>query len=456
MKKERKKLGLWLLPIGAVFLFNPTIGVIDILPDCIGYCLFWFGLRDIADLNYHMEESLIHFKRMIAVSAVQFLSVFWLFGFCSPRERPDALLAFSFTFSVLEIIFLCKAYSAMFEGFLYLGSRTDATAVFAAPRKKAKSSYTDSMAKTTLFFVVMKAILAVLPEFSALVNDSYDSSSRLQFLYNHISLLRTFAVIAMLPVSIVWLVKFLRYISLVLKDKPFIDALTDQYRAEILPKKEIFLQRAIHFGTVILSIGICFSLDIYIDYISFFPDFLCPLILLIGFFALKPYIGKERLFIPFALANVVTSAAVFIYSIRFYDNYTMSLTTLSDAAYNAYIIFCILKIVDSLSFLFMMLFLIPALRNIVENYTGFAPSDSPNFHSEDKIRFVHETLNKRLRSLLVLVVLCATTSILYILLVRSVNFMWIIEFLAYLILAIRFIGTLRAISTEVEYKYLLS
>ncbi len=461
LAKERKNLGLGLLPIAAVFLFNPVLGgMVDILPDVIGYLLFFIGLRDVADLNYHMEESLSYFRRMLIVSAFQLLSFFWLFGFCTPKERPVATLLVTFTISVLEIIFANKAFREMFEGFLYLGSRHGATSVFKSIGriKDSERNTTTQMASLTSFFIVFKALFTTLPEFAALTLNSYDEQSFLHifFNYDYIFLLRSFAVLIILPIGIVWLIKILKYIKSIIRDTAFISALTEKYRAEILPKEDLFLRRAIRFGTIILSIGIFFSLDIYIDYISVFPDFLCPLILLLGFFMLKPYIGKGNLFPICAAAHLLSSVAVYIYSIRFYDSFTMSLALFSEKALIAYYIFCILKITDSIFFFAMMFFLLPSLRCIIDNYTGFAPLNAGNFNSEDKLRYVHATLNKRVMILLVLSILSALGSIFYILFVRTLAFAWLVEFLLCLVLVFYFISTLRAITDEVEYKYMLS
>lgn len=460
MVKERKNLGLGLLPVAALFLFNPSLGgFVDLLPDVIGYLLFFIALRDVADLNYHMEEALASFRRMIIVGAFQLLSLFWLFGFCTPKERPVAILLVVFTISVLEIIFAGKAFRELFEGFLYLGSRHDSVAVFRAKggmRTDDERNATTKIASFTWFFIIAKALFSTLPEFASLTLNSYDERNPLRFLYDYISLLRTFAILILLPIGIVWLIRFWRYIRSLLRDTPFMSSLTEKYRAEILPKEELFLKRAIRIGTVILSIGICFSLDIYIDYISVFPDFICPIILLLGFFLLRPYIKKGSLFPLCALANAVSSAAVYFYSIYFYDRFTMSLALFSEKALLAYYTFCILKITDSIFFLAMMITLLLPFKHLIENYTGFAPLNTGNFNSEDKLRQVHFALNKRLKILYILAALCALGSILYILFVRTVTFIWLVEFLLCFVLVLYFINTLSAITSEVDAKYLLS
>lgn len=457
MTKERKNLGLGLLPIAALFFFNPPLGgFMDPLPDVIGYLLMFLGLRNLGDLNHHIEDALSAVRRMIAVSACQLLSVFWLFGFCSPKERPVSILLVAFAVSVLEILFTIQAFRQMFEGFLYLGSRHGSSAVFAGGRAKTARNATEKIASFTSFFIISKAVFSTLPEFASLTIGSYNDHNSLWFLYDYISLLRIFALLILLPIGVVWLIKFGKYIHSLLRDIPFLQSLTEKYRAEVLPKQDLFLRRSVRVGTVILSIGILLSLDVYMDYISIFPDFLCPIILLVGFMSLKPYLGKKSLFPVLAVVNTLSSAAVYFYSIYFYDHFTMSLALFSEKALFAYYAFCALKIVDQLLFLAMILSLLHALGHIIENYTGFAPLNAGNFNSEDKIRYVHETLHQRVKILRILSILCAIGSIFYILFVRTLTFAWWVEFLSCLTLVWYFMSTLRAITDEVESKYLLS
>jgi hypothetical protein len=208
MGKARKNLGLGLVCLSFVFLFNPMLAVIDLLPDVIGYLLLCIGISQLADMNYHFEEALRYFKRMILVSSIQLFSIFILFGFVTGRERPTTILLLTFTFAVIDVIFLIHAYNQFFEGFLYLGSRMDAKNVFHteeqltrlekrqqlreermarkevdAPRRryrrripKAPKTNTALASGFTTVFIVLKAILTVLPEFTALSEQSDGST----------------------------------------------------------------------------------------------------------------------------------------------------------------------------------------------------------------------------------------------------------------------------------------
>ncbi len=464
--KERKKLGLGLLPIAALFLFNPPLaGAFDLLPDVIGYLLLFAGLRDLSVLNYHMEEARRGFGRMIAVSAAQIPALLWVMVGCQPKSQPDAILLLAFTVSCLELLFARKAFSEMFQGFLYLGSRHGSEAVFAEKKKKRirhipiDKNATTAIATFTVVFLVIKALCATLPELAALTLDGYDEGNTFRWLYNFITLLRSTATLISLPFCIAWLVKFLRYMHTLLRDAPFLEAICEKYRAEILPRDDIFLKRALRIGAVVLSIGMCLSLDVYINFISFLPDFLCPIVLLIGFVLLKPYLGvKGKLFPICAIAHAISSAVVYRYAIYFYDHFTMSLALYAEKAYLAYCTFCVLKIVDALFFFAMMASLLPCFKHIIENYTGFVSTmaDGTVLVHEEKTRYIHDTLNKRIRVLWILLALTALGSIFYILFVRTVSFSWLVEFLTCLALVVYLIGTFRAILSEVEAKYLLA
>ena len=138
MGKARKNLGLGLTCIAFIFLFNPVIGIIDILPDLVGYLLLCAGLSQIADMNDHFGEALRYFKRMIPISVVQIFLFFIFFGMVTGKEQPTAMLLFTFVFAAIDIIFLSHAYHQLFEGILYLSSRMEGTAAFAKRQSDIK------------------------------------------------------------------------------------------------------------------------------------------------------------------------------------------------------------------------------------------------------------------------------------------------------------------------------
>ena len=491
MGKARKNLGLGLVCISFLFLFNPVLAVIDILPDFIGYLLLCIGISQLADMNYHFEESLRYFKRMLVVSIIQMFSIFLLFGLVTGRERPTAILLFSFTFAIVEIIFLTHAYNQFFEGFLYLGSRMQATTVFHTeaqlrrserqrlraetrlekvnkrrlekgrpplrpkPQRPFKSN-TSRVARITLLFIVLKAVLTVLPEFSALTEQSYNETSRFVFLYNFIGLYRIIAIAVVLPLGLVWLIKMIRFVRSIIKDHPFMQALTDKYVSEVEPKTYIFIQRAIKIAFIVLSIGVVFSIDFYIDGNSILPDFLCPLILMVALILLKKFVKIPITSYLLCGLYAVTSTVTYMLSAFFYSTYTLSLSNIRVEAYQVFQELSIAKIVDSVVFFFLILCLFPVLSEIIKTYTGFSPVSGANVQMQEKIKYVHGMLHKKLRIFLILAALCSLSGICYILLVRRLDFIWIVDFLVCSVFSVYTITTLNAIGEEVQYKYLLN
>ena len=119
MGKARKHLGLGLVCAAFLFLFNPTASIMDPLPDFIGYWLMCIGITHLADMNYHFEESLNYFKKMLIASAVQFFSFFVVLGMVTGKEKPTTFLLLSFLPSLcwtkLVLTLLRKSPASIFK-----------------------------------------------------------------------------------------------------------------------------------------------------------------------------------------------------------------------------------------------------------------------------------------------------------------------------------------------------
>lgn len=485
MGKARKNLGLGLAVAAFIFLFNPTASIMDPLPDFIGYWLLCVGITQLSDMNYHFEESLKYFKRMLTASLTQFFSFFVILGLVTSKERPTTFLLLSFIFAAVEVIFLLHAYREFFEGFIYLGSRMEASAVFAVPdsavrryeercaREERRSKETNRLfrvkikkpdnitvttARFTTIFVAVRAALTVLPEFSALTLSAYDEASRFNFLYDYIGMFRTLSIFIVLPLGIVWLIKIIRYVRSVLRDRSFMEELTQKYVAEVEPKTYIFIQRAVKLAFIIMSIGLVFCADIYMESntINIMPDALCAMLVLVALLLLRKLVKIP--FYSYALCGVYGGFSVFtqIVSSKFFTEHTLTLTDIRLESFEAFNELKVVEIADSILFFAMMLSLLPVLSAVIKNYTGFSPVSGGNANQDDKIRYVHGMLHKRLVVLAILSAVCLVSGVAYILLVKSVSFMWLVDFAACITLAIYAILTFNAITQEVEYKYLLA
>lgn len=143
-------MNLGYLLLGLIFLFNPNINVIDVLPDVIG-CLFILkGLSKLSDLNRHIASAKAKFRRLAWVALFKsFVSLFtsglldeilYEMGLSILVDIFDStmVLVFVFIFGIFELVYMIPAFISLFEGIAFLEIRhTDHRARrtnFAKPR----------------------------------------------------------------------------------------------------------------------------------------------------------------------------------------------------------------------------------------------------------------------------------------------------------------------------------
>ena len=137
MTAKRKKtdpFGLSLLWIGALFLVNPLINTVDILPDTAGYILMALSLGRIATLHEGMKKAMRNFIFLAVISAAQLLSALG-----TPFLSDSYLLLMTFVFAVLQGIAFFPAITGLFEGFDWLGTRYGLPAAAGIKKRNGKT-----------------------------------------------------------------------------------------------------------------------------------------------------------------------------------------------------------------------------------------------------------------------------------------------------------------------------
>ena len=72
MKKEKRGIRFGYFAIASVFLFNPMIATIDVLPDFIGYLLICSALSGLCEINEHFWEARSYFNKLLYISVAKF------------------------------------------------------------------------------------------------------------------------------------------------------------------------------------------------------------------------------------------------------------------------------------------------------------------------------------------------------------------------------------------------
>ena len=128
-------MNLGYLLAGLIFLFNPNINVIDVLPDFIGCIFIVKGLSKLSDLDRRIASAKAKFRRLAWVALFKaFVSLFtsglldqalYGMGLSILVDLFDStmVLVFVFVFGIFELMYMIPAFISLFEGIAFLEIR---------------------------------------------------------------------------------------------------------------------------------------------------------------------------------------------------------------------------------------------------------------------------------------------------------------------------------------------
>jgi len=300
---------LWLL-LGGCFLWNPIVGVKDFLPDAIGYFMLFMGISRLADLNDDLAQAQKAFRSMIWVSLLHLASWVLISGFLQKTEmdmnryeEPVWVLVFAFVFLALEWYIMLPMWKLFFKGLSDLAEYHGGDALLVDVRGRSRCH---RMIARTRLFVVIKAILTVLPEASVLTSLEIEAENQAistvlpeasflpffqtkaensVFLFDwfpFLSTFRTVAVIIGLVIGLKWLFDYVRLMSAALKDKPWQECLSERYRLEILPDLGLLMNRRVRDAFTFFKIAAIFCINLTVQYRELLPDWVAVILFLCG------------------------------------------------------------------------------------------------------------------------------------------------------------------------------
>lgn len=409
--KQKKGMGLSLIIASFFFLFNPEFAAVDPIPDLIGYVIMYFALTRLSDIDVHMEEARRKFKHAIYVGIAELVALALLFGLVIESERSITLLIMTFVFGIADILILIPAYRELFEGFANLGMLCDGSAMFI--KKNGKGNRTEAVTLITKIFVISKATLACLPEFTSLINNSE---------YRFVGVLRVFAVFISLIVGLIWLVTITRYINTINKDKPFIESICEKYSILRQTRPLLFVKRRLIFGVGVICVGLALSIDLYGDYFNFLPDFLCAAIILFGAFSLRKFSRRWKLVSVISVIYGLISATSWTLSLRFFNEYYPQAAQKVTDAYNKYQAMFYADITDAVFFIILVISCAVFLGDIAKTHA--APKDKDRLSKGD---LYFEELQRGTIIFILIAILSSVVTIYYVYSLKSYSNAWYIE-----------------------------
>ena len=505
--KSGKRLGLGYIIAAMFFLFNPNITVIDIFPDIIGYALIVVGLSKLVFINDAFDEASSRFKKMMIVSCAKFAAILLLFGLFDERERPYAFLLFSFTFLVLELIYLIPAFKSMFEGFTYLAGRYKSTVAYS--RRPAKNflngmdlegcsdgkkdkllekqarldrlaerrkTYIEKIYRFTMVFVIIKTLGYALPEFVVLTKDTYTDNSFIMYMYDFLPHYRVLAFTIVLIVGIVWLSRTALFFSKLGKEKEFISNLKELFAEKAVKREGVLIRRAIKSVLLLVGAAAVFAVDFHASLtldaitstnisinsitVNVIPDVISAAILVIAAYFARNYVKSyKKLAIGASVYFGVSAMRSILALVFLFEFGSHSAVNHSNEAAALFYVNCGAGILESIVFLVTVWIFIIFMKDIIKNHTGYV-SENIDRTSKSWLEGIHRELFLKLWVAFGIAVLSAISSATYtFMLVERHLFsqvFWVIDFVIQGAFAVSVISALFAVNDELENRYMLS
>ena len=113
-------MNLKLFFIGLLFLANPNINIIDIIPDFIGLGIVWFSITKISDLSSDIYIARRGVAKLFWTELAKLLSFIWLIIYSTDS---GFFLVFTFIFTIIELIFFIPTINSFMNGTMILSTK---------------------------------------------------------------------------------------------------------------------------------------------------------------------------------------------------------------------------------------------------------------------------------------------------------------------------------------------
>ncbi len=432
----KKDMGLGLIALSALFLFNPFIGFVDILPDCIGFLLIFNGLRFMADMDGHLAEARRRFQILFWAGIAQVLAEILVYNFMradngeemNALQLPSTVLLLSFIWLILYLVVLIPAFRQLFLGLDRMSDRFGHQPPSKKPARNKKSPGERMTQKTTVFVCVV-SVLGFLPELATLASMEYVVGNKLFRFdwYDFIGLFRILAVLLSLGISLFWLGSLLRYIGRLKKDKPWIARMKAHYSAEVLPQTGMLAIRRFSAAFLVLYVGIIFAIDLHMSFYSCLPGIVFAFLVIAGVSSLGDLLPTQKSTYIASGALSVFSLAQLVVNYQYLKKYLPEESLFNPNAFWHYLIVQLLDIAEAICTLILIACLLQTLGEIIKGYTGVQYGGKENAEiSNTATEKLHKAFSVRMYVIFVLFFVSAVGNILDVIFHLQYGWLWLI------------------------------
>lgn len=373
--------------IGLCFFFNPYLAVVDFLPDFIGCLLIALGLFPVSHVHAPMREARRSFFRLAIIDLVKNLMLLFVFGNSSLGEQEVLVLIVAFLSATLGTTFTVIAMRTLFDGFDWIAWSYDCTSLYAPVL--GRKSRPELFRHFTVFFIIFKESVLLLPEFASLLNSTYVDSNMIR-IYNYIGVMRVLAIIPTLILGIIWLCCLISYFVRLHKQKELFEKLTLQYRSYVSKHPSIRVLTRYTTSFLLIGAGILLLADFYLDFRNILPDPLGGALIVLGILLFG--LPKKKLLpaLLSGLAYTAISAFSSSKSYAFVSNYSGGDIARSEEAAGAYEAMWLSSLGELACFLVFLFFLLLALRAVLLKWGGYIPEHTVDDFEKRHAQKIHD------------------------------------------------------------------
>lgn len=437
MKDKGRIKGAWSCFLAAgLFLCNPIVGFLDVLPDSIGLVLICLGMLRIADLNDRLLSARRGFGKMLAVAVGQIFLAYFIFVILQRRteeelnayEHPMLLLLGSAVYAFFTVCFLIPAFRNLFSG-LETAARFDG-GVIAETHPRTQRSLCDGMIRRTTVFFILQSVLSVLPELTVLTsfeNDAGNPLFRFDW-YRYAPLFRLGAAVLALGLALWWLWGYFRLFASARRDTEWNGRLEQAYEREVLSNTALCDRRLYSAAFLLISLGILCSIRFKINDMTAIPSLLFALGVGGGAWLLREKIRIPHLLWWGLAGTSLVGILQAILNARYLKSHTPEKSQYVEAAYDAFLAIRIAELCEAILLLLSMLLLLRLLRNLTVEPTvfGLSVTDAADQRSAERRS---RQLNTYLLALLALAILLGVGNAAYALFQLKLGWLWFVNLL---------------------------
>lgn len=444
-KPSKKRLGYGWFIAAIIFLINPCINVVDVLPDFFGYLFLLCGLNKWADLCLKMRFATEGLSKLRIAMLIKMLSVLMI-----PFVDENWVLILTFGFTVIEFIYLLPAIGKIFDGMDYFATRFDGE----SPTVNIKN-----VCAITYIFFISKAALTLIPELCSLSDFEYSGYVTSGVQTNFADFRNLFILINLLfsiLLGILWLVNIIPYINRIADDKPFLDRILSAYDSEIAGNEAIAIRRNFKKATVFIITALAFIPKLAFDEFNIIPNFMVGIFIVIACVYLKR-LGKITKLLPItACISILAGIASYTLSIVFEVTHGIDIVRFRPDAFEAIELYNITRLVSLIDYAVMLLCIIllfVGLRRIALALL------TPKATTDSRMLALEEAQTKSNKRQIILGLILATVIILLnaaYTMVRAIvpPEVWLIPFFISIVFVVCTANILYSLYEKVEYKYL--